>query len=88
MLLIGMHYTTNAEGKRVTTLHIQDDFGAYYKNAEAGRGCQGHKVETIYAGDYDCSQLNVGMQIEVLYDRAVQTKNGIYQPIKKIITLK
>ena len=88
MVLLGKHYTTNAEGKRITTLHISDEFGAYYSNRGEGRGCEGQKVETIYVGEYDCTQFAIGMNIEVLYDKAIQTKNGIYQPIKRIIALK
>ena len=30
------------------------------------------------------SELKVGMDIELFYDKAVSTKNGIFQPIKRI----
>lgn len=44
----------------------------------------GQRVESIYVGHYDCSGLKVGQEIDVLYDKAVSTKNGVYQPIKRI----
>lgn len=84
MTIIGMNYSTNSNGLRVTTLHVTEPFNAYYSNAESGRGCIGDKVETIYVGTYDCSNLEIGMEIDVLYDKAVHTKNGTYQPIKRI----
>lgn len=85
--LIGLHHNTNANGELTTTLHLADDFNVYYSNEEAGRSCVGKKVETIYVGTYDCTNLKVGMEIEVLYDKAVSTAKGIYQPIKRIVVL-
>ena len=87
MLILGINYSTNTEGKKVYTLHVSDDFDAYYNNPDAGRGCAGQKVESIFAGAYDCSLLKVGMQVEVLYDKAISTKKGLFQPVKKIISL-
>lgn len=84
MTIIGMNQTKNAEGGYNTTLHIAEEFNSYYQNNEAGRRCVGQKVDSIYVGDYDCSGLKVGMSIEVLYDKAIQSKNGIFQPIKRI----
>lgn len=88
MTIVGMHYNTNSNGIKNTTLHVLDNFGGYYINNEAGRGCTGNRVETIYVGDFDCSALAVGMDIDVLYDKAIKTQNGIYQPIKQIKILK
>lgn len=45
------------------------------------------KVETIYVGDYNCSSIKVGMDIDVNYDKAVKTATGIYQPVKNIVIL-
>lgn len=85
MKLIGLNSTTNSQGKTTTTLHVADNFNDYYSNAEAGRSCQGLKVESIYAGTIDCSMLQVGMEIDIAYDKAVTTTNGrVYQPVKKI----
>lgn len=84
MTIIGMNQSKNAEGGYNTTLHVADDFNAYYQNTEAGRRCAGQKVDTIYVGNFDCSALKVGMCIEIAYDKAISTKNGIYQPIKRI----
>ena len=84
MLVVGIHKNTNAQGEVVATLHVTDEFNSYYHNAEAGRSCEGKKTETIYAGTVDCSAVKVGMNIEVIYDKAVATAKGIYQPIKRI----
>lgn len=88
MTIIGMNYTTSSEGKKNYTLQVADEYDSYYSNAEAGRGCIGQKTDAIYVGAYDCSQIKVGMQIEVMYDKAVNTRNGIYQPIKKIVVVR
>lgn len=84
MKVEGISRATNTQGDVVTTIHVTDDFNSYYRNAETGRSCEGKKVETIYAGTVDCSAVKVGMEIEVIYDKAVATAKGIYQPIKRI----
>lgn len=85
MKLIGLNSATNSQGKTTTTLHVADDFNDYYSNAEAGRSCKGMKVESVYVGILDCSLLEVGMNIDIAYDKAVTTTNGrVYQPVKKI----
>lgn len=82
--ILGIHYTTNEDGSKCTTLHLEDDFPVYYSNIQAGRNCLGKHVSTVYVGTYDCSGLKVGSEIEIYYDKAIQTKNGSFQPIKKI----
>ena len=47
----------------------------------------GQKVETIYVGEYDCTSLKIGMEIDISYEKAMKTANGIYQPVKKIVVL-
>ena len=86
--IIGMCYSTNSNGSKMTTIHVSEDFNSYYTNAEAGRSCVGKKVDSIYAGDYDCSALKVGMDIEILYDKAITTAKGTFQPIKRIEIVK
>lgn len=88
MKLIGIHYSTNAEGKKVSTLHIAEDFNSYYDAKEAGRGCAGQKVDSVYVGNFDCSNLKVGMEIDICYDKAITTAKGTFQPIKRIDILK
>lgn len=89
MKLLGMNFTTNAFGEKLTTLHIVEAFDSYYTNEEAGRGCIGNKVEAIYVGNYDCSFLTVGDEIDIFYDKAVTTKKGgTFQPIKRIEVIK
>lgn len=89
MKILGMNFTTNALGEVITTLHVIDNFEAYYTNDEAGRGCMGNKVEVIYVGNYDCSFLTVGDEIDIFYDKVVTTKKGgTFQPIKQIEIIK
>ncbi len=83
MKILGMNFT-NTNGHRTTTIHVAEEFNAYYSNVEAGRGCVGMKVESVYVGDYDCSALKVGMDIDILYDKAITTAKGTFQPIKRI----
>lgn len=84
MMLVGMHSTRNEDGRTSTTLQVVDAYPDYYNNPDKGRSCVGQKVDSVYVGQYDCTGLKVGMEIEVLYDKAVNTKNGVYQPIKRI----
>ncbi len=85
--VLGIQYSTNSNGVTNTTLHVTDDFNGYYNNPAAGRHCIGKKVETIYAGAYDCTNIKVGSEIEILYDKAVTTSKGVFQPIKRIDVL-
>lgn len=88
MEIVGLNYSTNTKGNKVTTIQVLDDYNAYYNNPEGGRGCIGKKADSVYVGEYDCSELKVGMHIDVLYDKAVTTAKGSFQPIKKIEVLK
>lgn len=88
MTIVGIHYTTNAQGQRLTTLHVTDSFADYYKNREAGRACDGQRVESIYVGTLDCSGLKVGMNVDISYDKAVTTSHGTFSPIKRIDIIK
>lgn len=88
MKLVGLNFTTNSKGIKNTTLQVTDEYNEYYTNTEAGRGCMGVKVDSIYVGDMDCSDLKIGMEIEVLYEKAIMTTKGTYQPIKRIDVLK
>ena len=87
MQIIGISSTTK-NGKTNYTLEVADDFPHYFQNAEAGRYAVGKKSESIYVGSLDCSQLKVGMEIEIIYDRMCTLANGkTYQPIKRIEVL-
>jgi len=83
MRILGINSTRN-EGRITTTLHVAGDFPDYYSSPEEGRTCVGQRVDSIYVGPYDCTGLKVGMEVEIYYDKAVSTKNGVYQPIKRI----
>jgi hypothetical protein len=84
MHLVGFNYTTNADGHKNTTLQVTDNYNPYYSNVEAGRGCMGVKVDSIYVGNIDCSALKIGMDIDIVYDKAITTARGTFQPIKRI----
>lgn len=88
MKVLGMNFSTNSNGQKTTTLHVAEEFNSYYSNVESGRGSIGMKVDTVYVGDYDCSSLKVGMDIEIFYEKAITTKKGTFQPIKKIEVIK
>ena len=82
--VLGIQYSKNSDGVTNTTLHVTDEFRGYFNNPAAGKHCVGKKVETIYVGSYDCSNIKVGSEIEVLYDKFVNTSKGGFQPIKRI----
>lgn len=84
MQIVGMNYTINANGEKNFTIQGKTPYEPYYKNVEAGRNCIGERVESIYVGSYDCSNLKVGMEVEILYDKAIKTSKGMFQPIKRI----
>lgn len=87
MKIVGISYTTNSSGEILTTLYVETDFEPYYRNPESGRDCVGVRTESIYVGNFDVSALKVGMSVEISYGKALQTKHGIYQPIKDIIII-
>lgn len=82
--IVGFNYTTNENGIKNTTLHLEEDFPEYYSKPEAGRSCAGKKVSTVYVGEYDCTNLKIGNDIEIYYDKAISTKTGTFQPVKLI----
>jgi len=84
MKLIGISYSTNEQGKKSYNLYVADDFNDYNRDAAAGRGCEGQLCDRIYAGTYDCSTLKVGMEIAVLYDKAIVTTKGTFQCTRQI----
>ena len=84
MTLVGKSTSISSSGKRVTTLYVTEPFEDYYRNPEAGRTCVGERVESIYVGDYDCTDLDVGVEIEVLYGKTIHGKKGDFQPIARI----
>lgn len=88
MKILGMNYSTNANGQKATMIHVSEEFNSYYTNAEGGRGCVGMKADSVYVGNYDCSALKVGMDIDILYDKAITTAKGTFQPIKRIDVIK
>ena len=88
MKIVGISRTKTEDGRIKSTVHIEEDFPGYYNNPEKGRWCVGQKVDSIYVGDYDCTALKPGMEVEIYYDKAVTTKTGFFQPVKRIEIVK
>ncbi len=89
MKLAGIAQYTGQDGITKSTLHVLDDFGAYLNDASQGRVAKGQACEAIYVGSVDVSGLKVGDTIEILYDRAVRTKDGnFFQPVKAVRVVK
>ena len=88
MKILGKHSTRNEDGRTSTTLHVADAFPDYYNNPEKGRICVGQRVDSIYVGDYDTTAIKPGMEVEIYYDKAVPTKTGFFQPVKRIEIVK
>ena len=84
MKLIGISYSTNEQGKKSYNLYVADDFNDYSCDAAAGRGCEGQLCDKTYAGTYDCSTLKVGMEIDVLYDKAIVTTKELFNQLKRL----
>ena len=86
-IIVGIARTAAENGRVSTNLHVKSSFDDFHNNPEAGRTCEGEKVESIYVGNYDCSELNVGDEIEILYGKAITTAKGTFQPVKRIDVL-
>lgn len=84
MRIIGISSAEKEDSRIFSTLYVEMDFEDYYDNPEAGRTCSGRKTDSIYVGDYDCSGLEPGMVIDILYGKAISTAKGTYQPIRRI----
>ena len=84
MKIIGISYSTNELGEKSYTLHCTEAFPEYANNTEKGRYAKGNKVEVLYVGKYDCSNFKIGDELDISYGKAVTTKTGTFQPIKKI----
>lgn len=88
MEIIGIQSNINSNGETVTTLHCLQDFEPYYVDPKAGRNAIGQKSISVYVGNYDCSDLKLGMSIEIFYGQPMTGKGGkAYAPIKLIQVL-
>lgn len=84
MKVVGISYSESSNGKRSTTLYCLNAFDAYQDNPEAGRFCEGEKAESVYVGNYDCSEIEIGSEIEIYYGKAITTAKGTFQPVTLI----
>ena len=86
MQIIGINSNTSDEGRKFSTLHLTEEFDAYYNDPSAGRSATGKRVESVYVGEYDVSRLKPGMNVSIYYDKAMKTRKGdIFQPVKEIV---
>lgn len=89
MLVLGKAIARKDGEESKTILYLSDSFPEYYSQSEKGRSCVGQYCESVYVGTYNCDKIDVGANIEILYDRAVTTKNGsVFQPIREIRVMK
>lgn len=86
MIIVGIS-SNESGGRKSTTLHVLSEFDAYQNNPEVGRTCEGQKAESIYVGNYDCSELELGQEIEIYYGKAITTAKGTFQPVALIRVL-
>lgn len=89
MTVLGKSMTTKDGEETKTTLFVADSFPEYYAKNEKGRFCEGQICDSIYVGSYNCDKIHIGANVEILYDKAILTKNGsVFQPIREIRVLK
>lgn len=83
--VLGKNYTTKDTGISTTTLHLAEEFPAYFSDSEAHRHCEGMMVEAVYVGQIDCSEIKIGDMVEILYGKAVPMKNGgFFQTVESV----
>lgn len=87
MTVVGINSTTNESGVKNSTLQLLEEYDSFYNNPAAGRSCIGKKASSVYVGGYDVSNLKIGMEIEIYYDKAITTAKGTFQQVKLIETL-
>lgn len=84
MQIVGITHAPNSKGERTSTIHVLSDFPEHNNAPEQGRFCQGKQASSVYVGTYDVSHLKLGMEIDIFYDKAFETKSGTYSPVKLI----
>lgn len=85
MEIVGIQTNVKPNGEYTTTLHCIEPFESYYTDVQSGRNAVGNKAVSIYVGTYDCSDLKVGMSIEIFYGQPMTGKGGkAYAPVKLI----
>ena len=87
MKILGITSTVLEGGQKSYTLHTAESFPAYANDISKGRSAEGQRVEAVYIGNYDCSNLKIGMEIEIYFDKAITTNKGTFQTVKKIEVL-
>lgn len=88
MTVVGINSTTNESGVKNSTLQLLEEYDSFYNNPAAGRSSIGKKASSVYVGGYDVSNIKVGMEIEIYYDKAISTRNGMFQMVKRIEVIK
>lgn len=86
--IVGIVQGKNKAGLPVFTLHTISPFDDYFNAPENGRTCEGMKAESLYAGAYDCSNLKVGQEIEVYFEKAIVANGKPFQNVAFINVVK
>lgn len=86
--VIGIQMNTTKDGRISTILHLMGAFPAYSNNTAAGRNAVGNAVEVVYVGTVDCAHVKVGSIVDVIYDKAITTRKGTFQSVKRVELVK
>lgn len=82
--VVGVSFALNTDGVKKSTIYVVSEFDSYYTSGDGKRGCVGNMTEAIYVGELDVSHIKPGMIVEIVYGKAISTRNGMYQPIQKV----
>lgn len=80
--IIGILSNTK-NGATTSTLHLAEDPSEFHNRD--GRKALGKVVSTVYVGEYDCSALRVGQEVEIFFSQAFKSNTGnVFQQVKLI----
>lgn len=85
--VVGIQLSVNKKGETTTTLHMLGEFPDYY-NVSEGKAAIGKMALSEYMGTIDCSHIEVGALVDVVYDKAVTTSKGTFQPVRRVDVIK
>jgi len=70
-------------GTTTSTLHLAEEPSEF--NNRDGRKALGKVVSTVYVGEYDCSSLRIGQEVEIFFSQAFKSNTGnVFQQVKLI----
>lgn len=81
-IIIGILSNTK-NGTTTSTLQIAEEPSDYHNRD--GRKAIGKVVSTVYVGDYDCSALRIGQEVDIFFSQAFKSNTGnVFQQVKLI----